>query len=98
MPEETISSVLDDFGVFPEESKDGVPRKVKDLAEANIAKILADMPSVSGSTEDSDGGWKHREGGSQLSDSARKRLLQRANELFKKYNLGKPSIRIVNLW
>lgn len=95
--DKTLKAVLYEYNTDIYTLADDVPDKVKDLSEAKIAEILANMPSTSGSIEDSDGGWKHREGGSQITNQERRQLLRRANDLRKKYGLGKANIKIINL-
>ena len=98
LTDKTFKSILSKYGMSANTPARDVPEKVKDLAEADIAELLASTSSVTGSIEDSDGGWKHREGGSQMTNYERKLLLQRANNLRKKYGMGKANIKIVNLW
>lgn len=98
LTEKTFKSILNKYKTNADLPAYDVSDKVKDLAEADIAELLASTSSVTGSIEDSDGGWKHREGGSQMTNYERKLLLQRSNGLRKKYGLNKANIKIVNLW
>lgn len=98
LAEKTFKSILSKYDMNANIPADNVPEKVKDLAEADIAELLASTSSVSSSIEDSDGGWKHREGGGQMTNYERKLLLRRANNLRKKYSMGKADIKLINLW
>lgn len=98
LSEKTFKSILRKYQIDASIPENEVPDQTKDLAEADIAELVASTSSVAGSIEDSDGGWKHREGGGQMTNYERKLLLQRANELRKKYGLGKARVKIINLW
>lgn len=98
LTDKTFKAILSKYEIDVNTPVEDVPEKTKDLAEADIAELVASTSSVTGSIEDSDGGWKHREGGSQMTNFERKLLLQRANNLRKKYGLGKANIKIINLW
>lgn len=98
LTDKTFKSILSKYNIGANAPVIDAPERVKDLAEADIAELVASTSSVTGSIEDSDGGWKHREGGSQMTNYERKLLLQRANNLRKKYGLGKVNVKIVNLW
>lgn len=94
----TFKSILSKYGIDAKMPESDVLEKVKDLAEADIAELVASTSSIASSIEDSDGGWRHREGGGQMTNYERKLLLQRANNLRKKYGLSKANVKIVNLW
>lgn len=52
---------------------------------ADLYMYCSTLPSVSGTVEDSDAGWKHREGGAQKSASDRASLIDKANLIYRKY-------------
>ena len=53
-----------------------------DLATADIYMWCASTPSSKNDTEDSDGGWKHKEGGWQTSAYDKRQLREMAKELY----------------
>ena len=74
--------------------------KELDLSTADIYMWCASTPSSRNDTEDSDGGWKHKEGGWQTSAYDKRQLREMARELYEKWdeNVVKSSkIRIINL-
>lgn len=60
--------------------------KQLDLATADIYMWCASTPSVKNDTEDSDGGWKHKEGGWQTSAYDKRQLREMAKELYAKWD------------
>ncbi len=76
-----------------------LPEKALDLATADIYMWCASTPSVKDSTEDSDGNWKHKEGGWQTSAYDKRQLREMAKELYEKWsetNNISSKIRIIN--
>ena len=70
-----------------------------DLATADIYMWCASTPSSKNDTEDSDGGWKHKEGGWQTSAYDKRQLREMAKELYEKWDeevVKGTKIRIVN--
>lgn len=70
-----------------------------DLATADIYIWCASTPSSKNDTEDSDGGWKHKEGGWQTSAYDKRQLREMAKELYEKWDeevVKGTKIRIVN--
>lgn len=59
--------------------------KQRELCMADLYMYCSTLPSVSGTVEDSDAGWKHREGGAQKSASDRASLIDKANLIYRKY-------------
>lgn len=82
----------------------GVDKRTRELCEADLYMWCASTPSTMGSVEDSDGGWKHREGGTQSSAYDKRNLRIMANDIYRRYgeNLCKSTIRInsrgMRLW
>lgn len=56
-----------------------------DLCRADLYMWCTTIPSTSGSVEDADAGWKHKEGGSQKSSSDNSRLISMANYIYSMY-------------
>lgn len=71
--------------------------KELDLCKAYTYLWCASTPSISGSVEDSDSGWSHREGGSQSSAYDKRLLRQMGLDLLAKYGLNsaKSTIKVV---
>lgn len=71
-----------------------------DLATADLYMWCASTPSSKDSTEDSDGTWKHKEGGWQTSAYDKRQLREMAAELYAKWEedegVQKSVIRIIN--
>lgn len=74
-------------------------KRQKDLCRADLYMWCASTPSVTGSVEDANGVWKHKEGGTQSSAYDKRNLRQMANDIYALYgeNVRKSSIKIVNL-
>ena len=72
---------------------------VTTLGRADLYMWCASTPSVTGSVEDANGVWKHKEGGTQSSAYDKRNLRQMANDIYALYgeNVRKSSIKIVNL-
>ena len=62
--------------------------KQRDLCKAYTYLWCASTPSVTGSVEDSDGGWSHREGGKQSSAYDKRLMRQMGLDLLAKYGLN----------
>lgn len=79
-------------------------KRTKDLCRADLYMWCASTPSVTGSVEDADGGWKHKEGGTQSSAYDKRNLRQMANDIYARYgeNTVKSSINMncvgMRLW
>jgi len=83
-----ISTILIDRGIAPGTDVSTLEKRQKDLCRADLYMWCASTPSVTGSVEDANGVWKHKEGGTQSS-----------NDIYALYgeNVRKSSVRIVNL-
>lgn len=71
-----------------------------DLCTADIYMWCASTPSVRNDTEDSDGGWKHKDGGWQTSAFDKRQLREMAKEIYAKWGEERVTqssrMRIVN--
>lgn len=85
IPENTVNVILVDRGVEPNSSVTAMSKKDRDLCKADLYMSIVSSPSVSGNVEDSNGVWKHKEGGTQMSASDKKHLRSMANAIYKKY-------------
>lgn len=94
-----ISTILIDRGIAPGTDVSTLEKRLKDLCRANLYMWCASTPSVTGSVEDANGVWKHKEGGTQSSAYDKRYLRQMANDIYALYgeNVRKSSVRIVNL-
>lgn len=94
-----ISTILIDRGIAPGTDVSTLEKRQKDLCRADLYMWCASTPSVTGSVEDANGVWKHKEGGTQSSAYDKRNLRQMANDIYALYgeNVRKSSVRIVNL-
>ena len=96
--ENAIATILVDRGVEAGSSVLALDKKTKDLCKADLYMWCASTPSIMGSVEDSNGVWKHKEGGTQSSASDKRNLRAMANDIYKLYgeNTVSSSMRIVS--
>ena len=60
-------------------------KKTKDLCKADLYMWCASTPSIVGSVEDSNGVWKHKEGGTQSSAFDKRNLRATADDVYEMY-------------
>lgn len=84
--ESAIATILVDRGVESGSSILALDKKTKDLCKADLYMWCASAPSIMGSVEDSNGVWKHKEGGTQSSAYDKRNLRAMANDIYKLYN------------
>lgn len=96
--ENAIATILVDRGVEAGSSVLSLDKKTKDLCKADLYMWCASMPSIMGSVEDSNGVWKHKEGGTQSSAYDKRNLRNMANEIYRLYgeNTVKSQMKIVS--
>ena len=94
-----ITTILIDREIVPGTDVTTLEKRQKDLCRADLYMWCASTPSVTGSVEDANGVWKHKEGGTQSSAYDKRNLRQMANDIYALYgeNVRKSSIKIVNL-
>lgn len=94
-----INTILIDREVSMGTDVTTLDRKTKELCKADLYMWCASTPSVTGSVEDANGTWKHKEGGSQSSAFDKRNLRAIANDIYKKYgeNRGRGTIRMNSL-
>lgn len=94
-----IITILIDREIAPGTDVTTLEKRQKDLCRADLYMWCASTPSVTGSVEDANGVWKHKEGGTQSSAYDKRNLRQMANDIYALYgeNVRKSSIKIVNL-
>lgn len=80
-----ITTILIDRDVKPGTDVTTLDKRTKDLCKADLYMWCASTPSITGSVEDADGEWKHKEGGTQSSAYDKRNLRQMANDIYKKY-------------
>lgn len=83
--ENAIATILVDRGVEAGSSVIALDKKTKDLCKADLYMWCASTPSIMGSVEDSNGVWKHKEGGTQSSAYDKRNLRAMANDIYKLY-------------
>lgn len=80
-----IATILVDRGVEAGSSVLALDKRTKDLCKADLYMWCASTPSIMGSVEDSNGVWKHKEGGTQSSAYDKRNLRAMANDIYKLY-------------
>ena len=91
-----ITTILTDREVEPGTDVALLDKRTKDLCKADLYMWCASTPSTTGSVEDADGEWKHKEGGTQSSAYDKRNLRQMANDIYKRYgeNVAQSGIRM----
>jgi len=92
-----IENVLIDAGVPAGSEVGSLTVRQMDLCKAYTYLWCASTPSITGSVEDSDGGWSHKEGGKQSSAYDKRLMRQMGLDLLDKYGLSsaKSTINVV---
>lgn len=83
-----IENVLIDAGVPAGSEVESLTVRQMDLCKAYTYLWCASTPSITGSVEDSDGGWSHKEGGKQSSAYDKRLMRQMGLDLLAKYGLN----------
>ena len=86
--EGAIENVLIDAGVPAGSEVTSLSVRQMDLCKAYTYLWCASTPSITGSVEDSDSGWSHREGGKQSSAYDKRLMRQMGLDLLAKYGLN----------
>lgn len=86
-----LQTILADRHIDEGEDAEDVSQRLKDLCTADLYMWCATLPSVGSSTKDSDGGWSHQEGGSQLYAADKEGFRRLARDIYKKYGEVKSS-------
>ena len=94
-----ITTILVDRDIEPGTSVADMDKRTKDLCKADLYMWCASTPSITGSVEDANGVWKHKEGGTQSSAYDKRNLRQMANDIYTLYgeNIKGSKIRIVGM-
>ena len=94
-----INTILIGRGITSGSYVTEIEERLQDLCRADLYMWCARTPSVTGSVEDANGVWKHKEGGMQISDKDKLRFRKDANGIYALYgeNVKKSSTKIVNL-
>lgn len=95
IPNTTLVSILAKRGIEQGSDVTAVSEKDADLALADVYLYLATLPSVKNNTEDSDGGWKHTEGGYQILVADKRAYRAMARKLLTKWGERLPMYNIV---
>ncbi len=94
-----LNSILFKRKIAAEAMASSLTEKQLDLCTADLYLWCAATPSTQNNSEDSDGGWKHVEGGWQTSAFDKRELRAMAKELYEKWgeNMpGKSKMKIVH--
>lgn len=96
--ENAIATILVDRDVEAGSSVLSLDKRTKDLCKADLYMWCASTPSIMGSVEDSNGVWKHKEGGTQSSAYDKRNLRAMANDIYKLYgeNTVSSNMKIVS--
>lgn len=96
--ESAISTILVDRNVESGSSVLALDKKTRDLCKADLYMWCASTPSVMGSVEDSNGVWKHKEGGTQSSAYDKRNLRDMANAIYRLYgeSVARSNMRVVS--
>lgn len=86
-----LQTILLDRNIDEGEDAEDVSKRLKELCTADVYMWCATVPSIGGSTKDSDGGWSHQEGGAQLFATDKTSLRKMADDIYKKYGEKKVS-------
>lgn len=85
VPDSTLRSILFKRKVAEGADVDTLEERDLDLCLAEVYMWCASTPSSKNNTEDSDGSWKHTEGGWQTSAYDKRQMRTMALDLFKKW-------------
>lgn len=91
----TLASVLLRRGVSADAFIEDVSDKDRDVCLADLYIYMSTAPSVKNNTEDSDGGWKHTEGGYQIAVADKRAFRAMAKRLYAKWGENMPMDSIV---
>lgn len=84
--DETAEHICDERGIDPDTPIDlKFPKPTKELLKADLYVWICMGPTKVNSTSDSDNGWSHSEGGYQLTDEDKDRMLSYAKTIYDKY-------------
>ena len=92
--ESAIATILIDRDVMAGSSVLALDKKTKDLCKADLYMWCASTPSIMGSVEDSNGVWKHKDGGTQSSAYDKRNLRAMANDIYRLYGENTVSSRM----
>lgn len=94
--ESAITTILVDRNIKPGTLVSEMEKRIRDLCRADLYMWCASTPSITGSVEDANGVWKHKEGGTQSSAYDKRNLRQMANDIYTLYgeNIKGSKIRI----
>ena len=85
VPDSALLTIFADRNLVKGYPVSELDKRTLDLATADLYMYCASTPSVKGSTEDSHGGWKHKDGGWESSAYDKRTLRQMANEIYAYY-------------
>lgn len=80
-----INTILVDREITPRTLISEISKRDRDLCRADLYMWCASTPTITGSVEDANGVWKHKEGGTQSSANDKRNLRQMANDIYALY-------------
>lgn len=84
--EQSVSTIVLGRGVEAGTTMDEVEPRQRDLCKADLYMFCSLIPSTTGVTRDSDGGWSHSEGGSRMTADDKRALRRIAMRLYRKWD------------
>ena len=100
IPDETLTAKMWNNGICANALMCEVPEESADLCLADLFWWLSLQPSTKNKVEDSDGQWKHIEGGYIMTEQDKVWYRKQANELRKKWGIKvqeQATVKLVNL-
>ena len=82
-----LKSILADANIESETPVEELTKRQKELLKADLYVWCASVPQSSGSVEDANGVWKHKESGASVSETDRRNWLRLANIIYKRYGI-----------
>lgn len=100
VPDKTLAAVMWNHGLRPDAGMCEVDPQMADECLADVYWWVSSLPSNKGKIEDSDGQWKHIDGGQILSESDKSWYRGEANRLRAKWGLPllkSATVKLINL-
>lgn len=97
IPNETLDTILWDNKICCDIEMISVDAKCADLCLADLYWWASSLPSTKNKVEDSDGQWKHIDGGQIISESDKSWFKSEANRLYAKWGLPTKNVATVKL-
>lgn len=86
VPESAADYVIAERDLEGDALLSSIDKKTKDLLKADMYVWICMGPKKGSSTSDSDNGWSHSDGGYDLTDEDKDRMLRLAKSIYDKYD------------